>query len=874
MLAKRIMIASVVVLSGFVINGAWAVGAEALNGQVGQRKSISSTVRISSWFNTKTGDKKRMFLARSGEKISFTVICEGAEKYEWRVNKKVQKDTGKTFTWTVPDDKGIWEIHVRASKGNAEARNEWVVSTLKVSEAPDFFDYFTDGRFSNRRQTDPWGRRLPEWKVKHSWGIAPQAVRFMLEPGKEGEKCTYAITAPSTTAYGTWRFKFRFPMGYFIPPNGGSGPRTSLYYEFIGGSTGHAYRYNKVSDSHNYFYEVYYPGNVRLHMDEDSGFTQGRGWYTVTIIRRKDGWLQVYVSSIDDGWTFLQFRGYNPGGKDSTYVIMSLRRPLWDIFPMATVYVDAMEIYKDKYFYPEKSARFTRYIENWRYMNKPFIGANRDYLIELWKDFKVPEITDGHIARINKRHHGYSISAKRLREWRGRELRWMGGTRPRTEGYNPVWGKGIVIRGRGVTLDDVARMVNNPSLFDYDKSKRTFTCYTDLVVDEGAELIIRNATLKMHCDTPGEHKLAVMYGATIKVKDATITSDTDNFFLWRFVGAANYGYNLGMWTGGLSALSYGQFGSVLMENCTVDNCAYFFLDSPRELYLKNVKFTRVHQADAGEYSASGNEPKKRKEFVRGKKAFCIFIKNYDIYGFDMSGLKFSAASSPVEIMFLLNSQKNRFNVYDSDFGKEIVTVRPSVKMMSFWNSRWPEWYRSELGMVNCRFSSIRIPQPRASAVPKYYLDVKVLSPAGKPVSGAKVTVKNEVDDRNYPAENKVLKYRYVRDNPELRPSNLYLGQPNRSCLTGTDGHTPSPSDVEHVVILPDFVQDMNGRKEFTYTITVEKDGIKKVITGVNPSRKWFRPDPEKPAYTITAVLDGKTISESELIKKGLAGPDK
>lgn len=32
---------------------------------------------------------------------------------------------------------------------------------------------------------------------------------------------------------------------------------------------------------------------------------------------------------------------------------------------------------------------------------------------------------------------------------------------------------------------------------------------------------------------------------------------------------------------------------------------------------------------------------------------------------------------------------------------------------------------------------------------------------------------------------------------------------------------------------------------------------KKTITGV-PRPDWYRPDPNKPTYTITAVLDGKT----------------
>ena len=58
------------------------------------------------------------------------------------------------------------------------------------------------------------------------------------------------------------------------------------------------------------------------------------------------------------------------------------------------------------------------------------------------------------------------------------------------------------------------------------------------------------------------------------------------------------------------------------------------------------------------------------------------------------------------------------------------------------------------------------------------------------------------------------------------------------------------------------------QREYTYTIeVVAPDGRTKRITGVNPGPEWYRPDPNKPTYTITAVLDGKTITEAEL-KKG------
>ncbi|MDY7011204.1 MAG: carboxypeptidase-like regulatory domain-containing protein [Planctomycetota bacterium] len=209
-----------------------------------------------------------------------------------------------------------------------------------------------------------------------------------------------------------------------------------------------------------------------------------------------------------------------------------------------------------------------------------------------------------------------------------------------------------------------------------------------------------------------------------------------------------------------------------------------------------------------------------------------------------------------------------------------------------------------MGLVNCKFKEIEISTTdgkdcNAYALPKYYLDVKVVDPDGAPVAGAKVTVAINTEI-GVPAS---TGWKYSRYNPQsaiprgcdletvwadaefspenmevLRPpptgkyDNFYLhyrfitGRKKDSTTTGKDGHTPLPKDAANTMILTDFVQDSSGKKEFTYTITVEKDGIKKMITGVNPGPEWYCPDPNKPTYTITAVPDGKTVTEAQLKK--------
>ena len=79
--------------------------------------------KITSWSNSKTGDKKTVFQVKPGEKITFTVKADSAEKYQWLVNNVVQNEAkGASFTWTVPAKKGIWKIFVKTTN---KAREKW-----------------------------------------------------------------------------------------------------------------------------------------------------------------------------------------------------------------------------------------------------------------------------------------------------------------------------------------------------------------------------------------------------------------------------------------------------------------------------------------------------------------------------------------------------------------------------------------------------------------------------------------------------------------------------------------------------------------------------------------------------------------------------
>jgi len=133
---------------------------------------------------------------------------------------------------------------------------------------------------------------------------------------------------------------------------------------------------------------------------------------------------------------------------------------------------------------------------------------------------------------------------------------------------------------------------------------------------------------------------------------------------------------------------------------------------------------------------------------------------------------------------------------------------------------------------------------------------------------------------HYPVENMVVKKPYATGNYRCFYHHYRWtdGQPISKTYTTPSGHTPLPSeDPANTLNITDFKKyyDLSAeqikKKEFTYTIIVEKDGVRKTIKGINPSPQWYRSDPNKPTYTITAVLDGKTTTEEELKKQGLAG---
>jgi hypothetical protein len=151
-------------------------------------------------------------------------------------------------------------------------------------------------------------------------------------------------------------------------------------------------------------------------------------------------------------------------------------------------------------------------------------------------------------------------------------------------------------------------------------------------------------------------------------------------------------------------------------------------------------------------------------------------------------------------------------------------------------------------IINTKFVEIGLEE--ASPMVYYYLDVLVQDENGNPVSGAKVTV---------PPFDVTIEY--YGNTITVTPINLHTisreytdgllaPQPITATFTGTEGHTPLPSDNENTLVVADFRKDQYNyptgpriTTTFDYTITAERDGVSATVTGINPDASWYREDP-------------------------------
>jgi hypothetical protein len=314
-----------------------------------------------------------MYLIQPGESLSFTAACSEAADFEWQVNKAVIKtvtaQTTDTLFWNVPNEKGIWEIHLKISNVNGETHQEWVVSTLDINEAPDIFDNFSDKKIAGRIGTDPWGRSLPVWTVE---GGGFDSTRGYLWPTAV---TTYHanLSTPTTITRGTWIYRYKYLNGTTPLWVSGNYYLTGILSQYLNPQTETGYNalhkglfLSNPPDGHWWVGSflaaprVYYSGYI-INMIGSQIYQApaqrdkiaGTEWHEIVFIKDE----QDYVYSYLDG-EFVRW---------STDIIddMTSNRFLLDFLDCDAsdpvfaypIVVDDVRIYKDRYLPPRSNAR-------------------------------------------------------------------------------------------------------------------------------------------------------------------------------------------------------------------------------------------------------------------------------------------------------------------------------------------------------------------------------------------------------------------------------------------------------------------------------------------------------------------------------------
>ncbi len=731
----------------------------------------------------KTVPKDIMYLARPGDKITFTVKADGADKYVWQVNKVSDKQAkGNSFVWTVPSEKGIWEINLNAVGGKEETHREWVVSTLSKQEAPDIFDYFSDGKYYGRSATDPWGRKLPEWGETNSGDYIQKTPKDIYD-AKDGflqkkPKVKGSLFLPSSTVYGTWRIKYKGSLGYYFT---GTKDRSGRIQSRPGTYT-YSHAGTGFYGGHFWFKGRTSPGLFKGGFQKNIKYTaygyprrQSFAWRRGiaeygSYLSHVPGWVDAKIIHAPDGAFYIWVNGRLMPG---TFNFDNLVK-VSEFIRFASLTVDNVEVYKDRYIFPPKSAAFEDYQS----------------------------------VKVKKRE---------------------------------VIRKGIVINGRGVRLSEVVAMVGDKSLFSYDQTKKTAVCRTDLVLNGAAELILKGETLKMHSETPGRRHIRIFEAATLKLENSTITSTNGNHYQWRFTSPYNTEY---VPAGGAGAGYFDSRAILIARNSTIDNCGFLYLQSPRGLVLENTKLTNLVEIKSGPSVASNP----RFHPVSAAFRFRETMPTVPYRGFRnlvFTGKKGGEAAS---VVFDGGDTFGKLNVYDSVF--ENVTVKALSHSKTIGTGRKDDWQSKTgqtcwaisetsrtLNLINCKFEKLDPANKFCWIQPKYYLDLKVVDKNGKPVSGAKVTITNEIDDENHPSEN-------LKEEPvwtctygegygyHLVPYQKWADVNDmRSTITGSNGHTPLPNDKDKSLVLTDYTK-MN-EKNF--------DGIN-IVWSTSNNRLYLRMD--------------------------------
>ncbi|MCK4817999.1 carboxypeptidase regulatory-like domain-containing protein, partial [bacterium] len=392
----------------------------------------------------------------------------------------------------------------------------------------------------------------------------------------------------------------------------------------------------------------------------------------------------------------------------------------------------------------------------------------------------------------------------------------------------------IVIKGFGANLSKIAAAVNDPSVFSYDPSTNTGIAYRDITVTRGSELKIENGTLQMDSSYDGERKIKYYTDAIFNVYNSAIISTNDYYFLWQRLSDGDANLK----------------NTFRIVNSTINNTGGIVLERPVAVYIENSNLTNL----------VGNHPVQvcfrwpPRELTIKNSVFAGKTGTEKIYiaGGDQFG---ELSPKPVGI-----------DIIDSDFSQ--ITLECVQDSPYYLSPGYPgctaNIINTKLGPVTYSGTTLRN---------KYYLDVKVVDSDGNPVSGANVTVTNEQDDLNYPAENLLIGKKYFQLKDQLSPTgdpyfkgqtvNWFKGWADvndlRTTFTNANGHIPLSSDVANTLIITANETHDDGINFFTYKITASKDGYTTTVYNITADSSWYRSNPNVPTDTITIILNDSIL---------------
>jgi len=797
----------------------------------------------------KDNNQDVMYRVSQGNNLTFSVTASEAADFEWQVNKAVTRTasslTNDSLNWTVPGENNIWEIHLKINNTDGEAHQEWVVSTLTPAEAPEFFDYFTDGLWHNRTMTDPWGRALPEWQKNRDDISIPlaDATKFILITNGDSSNSKMLI-APHSVKYGTWKAKFRYTAGFGIPQDRTDPTQSNnnLFLSFkalfegtipvgrppIGAGCnlfgsdyqGHNHPGFIIPDGSESYYHIATAVPVVGGWGvNDFSTYKDTLWKDLKMIRTADGYFRI--------WKGTGRYGHN-GYFTNTLMNTNKVSDSGEAFAAAN-YIGIMSRYYDTATTPNISAT-------------PAYWTEVDG-IEIYRDKSVspPKISYGDYV--------YTYEA-------------LGNTTV------PVYRQGILVDGFDVHLQDIANAV--PGQFTYDPASKTAVCNADLCLSAGAELLLDHETLKMHCESDGQHQIVVKDGATLKLSSATVTADTSYYYGWVF--PSEYTPNLEY--DGMYLINFN--GRLTAEYSKIEHCGGLYLVGADTLHLIHTQLTDLvdvtYPANLGSITYrnwSAESGRTHSLSFRAHQPCSDFtLKNLKISGKDKITLQFLSmdpmVGEPIRGLYE-KPMPGGATLYDSVLENADIVVKAAL--MYYWGYTHP----STLNLVNTKFGGLTCATDKAWIVPKYYLDVKVQDQNGNPVSAATVTVTNTVNV-DFAPENLATGSAWVKEcgyndpgyvaspagvNVVTRKKPRY-GYPLSETLTGDNGQTPLPADAAHTLILADYLKSQTAQTNFIYTIKAEKNGLMGSVLGVDLDENWYRQDPGVPVKTILVTLGQET----------------